>query len=138
MLSVKAEQALLEVLLRLFLVLLAIVGVHADEVKCVTYQHGLDFLVERARAAKRGRDIDLKEPRLEFVIKKDINSKQLVTIVGIKPALVEAIEDISPSTDNCLDYDGFNFLPDTMTRYSSLLKIIPESQNTPLVRFSKL
>ena len=66
LLSVQAQQALLEVLLRFFLVLLAIVGVHADEVECVTYQHGLDFLVERARAAKRGRDIDLKEPRLKL------------------------------------------------------------------------
>lgn len=45
LLSIEAEQALLQVLLSFPLVLLAVVGVAPDKVQCVTYQHSLDFLV---------------------------------------------------------------------------------------------
>ena len=67
-LSVEAQQALLHILLGLPLVLLAVVGIAATQVERITYQHRLDFLVERAGAAQTRRDVNLEEPRLELVV----------------------------------------------------------------------
>ena len=47
--------------------------------------------------------------------------------------LVIAVENVIPNTSDCLDNDSFNLFPYIMSRYSSFLKIIPKSQNAPLV-----
>ena len=64
MLAVQAEQAFLQSLLGLPLVLLAVVRVNARKVQRVTYQHRFNLLVERAGTAEGRRDINLEQPRL--------------------------------------------------------------------------
>ena len=53
LLPVEAEQALLQSLLGLFVVLLTVIREHPYQVQCVAYQDSLYLLIEGARAAER-------------------------------------------------------------------------------------
>ena len=53
-------------MLGLFVVLLTVIRENPNQIKSVTYKDSFDLFVKWARAAKRGRYINLKEPGLEL------------------------------------------------------------------------
>ena len=64
--------------------------------------------------------VDLKHPRLQLLIEHDIEAKQLKAAVRLLSltAPINVLE-LRLDSDDSLDYDGFNFLPDISCRFRS-------------------